>query len=192
MIVTPRGMGSTGSSVVVGVGGAIASASALAGPAAPLVAAIGGVVALAGIVAGALHVGEGCGPTCIQATSIVNQAEPLFRQNVELYQSGQEDQGLALLNFNQLWTAVQQSCGAIPGAAGANCVSDRAAGSCKWKDASGQCWNWDIGYRQPLLVANANNSSVNGNSNNLLGNSVNPMLLVGAGILVLGLMMGSK
>lgn len=196
MLVATKGLGSAGSSVGVATGGAIASAGALVSgtviglPAGAVLAAVGGLVALGSVIAGALHIGEGCGPTCVQATQIVNQVEPVMLDNLHSYQSGQMDQGTALHNYDQLWTVVEQSCGAIPGAAGENCVSDRKAGACKWHDANGQCWNWDIGYRQPLLVSNG----VTGNAGgiDLSSFTSNPMLLVGAGVLVLGLMMGGK
>lgn len=184
------GMGSTGSNVVTAVGGTIMSAAVLAGPAAPLVAAVGALVALGGVMAGALHIGEGCGPTCIQATQIVNQAEPTFKMNLDAYEAGTIDQSTAVSNFQQMWTAVQQSCGAIPGVAGQNCVSDRAAGSCKWKD-NGNCWNWDIGYHQPLLSpATVPYSGGTGiSTSNIIGTlTSNPMLLVGGALLVVGLM----
>src|ERR1035437_2102633 len=90
------GVGSTGSNVVTAVGGTIMSAAILAGPAAPLVAAVGALVALGGVMAGALHIGEGCGPTCIQATQVVNGAEPSFKMNLDAYEAGTIDQATAL------------------------------------------------------------------------------------------------
>src|ERR1035437_8282134 len=144
------GMGSTGSSIVTATGGTIMAASPLAGPATPLVAAVGALVALGGVIAGALHIGEGCGPTCIQATNVVNSAEPTFKMNLDAYESGVIDQPTAQNNFQQMWTAVQQSCGAIPGVAGQNCIGDRQAGACHYQD-KGNCWNWFVGYHDPLL-----------------------------------------
>ncbi len=192
MIVSPRGMGSAGSNTGVAVGGAIAAAGGVVSgtiiglPAGAVMAAVGGLVALGSTIAGALHIGEGCGPTCIQATQLVNDAEPILRNNVTEYTAGHLDQGTALLNFNQVWTAVQQGCGAIPGAAGSNCVGDRQAGACKWKDANGQCWNWDIGYRQPLLVPNGVGVGV-GSGVSMTNLTSDPMLMIGAGLLLLGL-----
>ena len=192
-----EGMGSTGSSIVTAAGGAIASASPLAGPAAPIVAAVGGLVAAAGAIAGALHIGQGCGATCIQATSIVNSAEPAFRLNLEGYENGTIDQTTALNNFNQMWTAIQQSCGQIPGTAGEKCVSDRQAGACTWKQTAnpeypgqpniGACWNWWNAYHDPLeqpsLVPTSGGTVVSGLTSN-------PTLLIGAGLLVVALMFG--
>lgn len=193
MIVYPHmGIGSVGSAVTQSVGGAVASASLLAGPAAPIVAAVGGLIALAGTVVGAIHLGEGCGPTCVQATQIVNQAEPVFKQNLDAYENGILDQQSALANFNNMWTAIQSTCGAIPGKAGQDCVGDRREGACKWND-NGSCWNWFVGYRDPLLKpANTpyqnQNSLVGGSGESLLSSP----LLIGGILLVLGLSMGGK
>ena len=134
-------LGSAGSNVGVATGGAIMSAAPLAGPSAPLVAAAGALVALASTIAGALHIGEGCGPTCIQATSVVNQAEPILKQNVAMFEAGQVDKATALSVFNQVWTAVQQGCGGIPGAAGQNCIGDRQRGG---------KWDWFSYYYDPI------------------------------------------
>jgi hypothetical protein len=181
------GMGSTGSNVGTAVGGTIMAASPLAGPAAPVVAAVGALVALGSQIAGALHIGEGCGTTCIQATNVVNSAEPTFKMNLDAYEAGTIDQPTAQSNFQQMWTAVQQSCGAIPGVAGQNCIGDRQEGSCKWKD-KGQCWNWFVGYSDPLgKPATVPYSGVStGSIVSDLTN--NPMLLVGGVLLVVGLM----
>lgn len=137
-------LGSAGSSVGVAVGASVAGYAPFAGPAAPLVAAVGGIIAAASAIAGALHIGEGCGPTCVQATQIVNQAEPVLKQNVAMFQAGTIDKQTALNNFNQVWMAVQQSCGAVPGAAGINCVGDRQRGG---------KWDWFSYYYDPIANA---------------------------------------
>lgn len=137
-------LGSAGSSAGIVVGGSVASAAPLAGPAAPLVAAVGGVIAAASAIAGALHIGEGCGPTCVQATQIVNQAAIVLQQNLAAFQSKTIDKQTALNNFNQVWLAVQQSCGAISGAAGQNCVGDRQRGG---------KWDWFSYYYDPIANA---------------------------------------
>ena len=163
MIVTNKGLGVTGSQIVGAAGSAVMSAGAAvamlapaSGPLAPIIAAVGGLIALAGV----LGVGNGCGPTCVQATSIVNQAEPAFEENLSEYESGQISQSQAISNYNAGQTAIAQACGAIPGSAGQNCVSDRfTPGGCKWNATSqpypsspavGECWNWYSGYYLPL------------------------------------------
>lgn len=164
MIVTyNKGLGVTGSQIVGAAGSAVMSAGAAvamlapaSGPLAPIIAAVGGLIALAGV----LGVGNGCGQTCIQATSIVNQAEPAFKENLDEYESGQISQSQGISNYNAGQTAIEQACGAIPGSAGQNCVSDRfTPGGCKWNATSqpypsspavGECWNWYSGYYLPL------------------------------------------
>ena len=115
---------------VTAVGGTIASVGG------PIGGAVGALIAAGAQIAKALKIGYGCGPTCQQATQIVNSAESTFNMNVDGYESGQIDQATAISNWNGMWNAIQQSCGQIPGAAGRDCVSDRAAGSCKWKQTA--------------------------------------------------------
>lgn len=201
MIAYPNyGFGNTGSTIVSSVGGvtqtvglSLAKAGLIAGPAGAIVSAVGALVALAGTIAGALHIGEGCGQTCIQATQIVNQAEPLLQQNLAAYENGQLDQATALNNFDQVWGAVQTACKQIPGAAGSNCVSDRQAGSCKWKGSDGQCWNWFVGYRDPLTKPSNVpyvGATVGGvDLTSLFSGSTSTMLLVGGGLALVGLLM---
>jgi hypothetical protein len=196
-----RGFGSQGSNAGVAAGGAIAAAGGLVSgtviglPVGVVMAAVGALVALGSTIAGALHIGEGCGPTCIQATNVVNGAEPTFKMNVDAYEAGTIDQSTAVSNYQQMWNAVQQSCGAIPGTAGKDCVGDRQAGACKWK-SNGQCWNWDIGYHQPLLQPatvpySGGPTSVDGAAGSIVSSlTSNPMLLVGGVLLVVGLMAG--
>lgn len=168
------GLGVTGPNIVgtvgTAVGGTISAAavggtsslftllgvSALAGP---VGIAVGGIVAAAAAIAGVLGVGSGCGQTCVQATSIVNQAEPILRQNLAAYQSGQIDQATAISNYNQVWQSVLTACAAIPGVAGQNCVGDRQQGACHYKDATGNCWNWYVGYYVPLLTVIPSNTT---------------------------------
>lgn len=187
------GLGSAGSSAVAGAGGTISSIGLVT--ANPVMIAVGGLVALGASIAGALHVGEGCGPTCIQATNIVNSAEPTFKMNVTAYQQGQIDQATALNNFNQMWLAIQQACGGIPGTAGQNCVGDRQEGACKWKDASGQCWNWFTGYRDPLLQPSsvpyqgASTSGITSAISSIFGGS--NILVIGGLLVGMGLLLAS-
>jgi len=209
-----QGMGATGSQIigvtggtVATLGGTIFSSSALmsmlgiSAAAGPVGIAVAGVVAAGAAIASALGVGSGCGQSCIQATNVVNQAEPVLKQNLDAYESGQIDQDTAQSNYAQVWTAVQQACGGIPGAAGQDCISDRAEGSCKWKQtasptypgepALGDCWNWYEAYYNPLTLpalVPMQSSSVGGTVSSLVGDvTSSPLLLVGlvaAGVLV--------
>lgn len=102
----------------------------------------------------------------IATTEIVNQAEVLLKNNLAAWQSlpasqkNAATQAAALQNFDAVWTQVQQAClGGNYGSAGNACIADREQGACHFQ-ANGQCWNWFIGYRDPIandpaVVANA-------------------------------------
>jgi hypothetical protein len=139
---------------------AIASASPPS-PATPFLLAAAGIATLLA----KLGVGSGCGQTCIQATAVVNQAEPALLANIQQYEAGQISQEQAIATFNNVWQGIQVSCSAIPGQAGQDCVTDRQQGSCKWKQTTdspllgypgepqpGDCWNWFSGYYTPLTL----------------------------------------
>lgn len=225
MIVTARGLGaSTGSTIVGATGGAagatigalsaspaVLSFLGLSAAAGPIGIAVGALVAAGAAIASALGLGAGCGQTCIEATNVVNQAEPVFVQNVEQYETGQIDQTTAIANYQQMQTAVEQSCGAISGAAGTNCISDRfTPGGCKWKATSqpypssppvGSCWNWYSGYYLPLTQpsvtpyasTSTSASSIVGDVTDTissLSDSGGGLLLVG-GLALLGIIMVS-
>lgn len=158
-----------GSGLTIG----LISAGAVAGP---IGIAIGGLVAGAAALVSALGIGSGCGNSCVQATSIVNQAEVVLKQNLAAYQAGQLSQTDAMANFNQIWSAVQQSCAAIPGAAGSNCIGDRQRGG---------KWDWFAMYYDPII----NTPPVSNDSSSMtsLFSSGNSWLLLGAlGLVVIG------
>jgi hypothetical protein len=159
--------------------------SALAGP---VGIAVGGIVAAAAAIAGMLGVGQGCGQTCVQATSIVNQAEPILKQNLAAYQSGQIDQATAISNYNQVWQSVLTACAAIPGTAGQNCVGDRQQGACHYKDATGNCWNWYIGYYVPLLTVVPSNTTNTSSLTSLVEGGGSGLMLAAA-LGIVGLIM---
>ena len=150
------GLGSQAGSIVTSIGANTAAASG----GNPIILAVAGLEVLAGTLISVLHIGEGCGPTCIQATKVVEDVEPVMLQNLEAYENGQIDQATAISNYNRLWDVVRQGCSVIPGAAGQNCINDRTEGACHYKqDAQpkypgqpdiGQCWNWANGYGAPL------------------------------------------
>lgn len=87
------------------------------------------------------------------ATSIVNEIEPQLVTNRDGYLSGprtRSSQAQALANFDAAWQAVIQACSNPQlGSAGERCISDRDRNACVWKEG-GQCWNWFIGYRDPI------------------------------------------
>jgi hypothetical protein len=137
--------------------------------------------AAVGIAGGLLQIGNlidnmiassGCGAICVQASNVVNQAEPLLQQNLQAYLSAPihyaSAQAQALANFNAVWNAVDTAC-ASPSLqmAGADCIADRISGACHYKTSPGgwqngtyvppgangsgdTCWNWFVGYHDPI------------------------------------------
>lgn len=199
------GLGSDSSIASVAASGAATTASILGGiSAATTTAATGGFlagatifgmaasaaipligVAIAGLTAVGIAIAnqfKGCGQTCIDASNIVNQVEPLLNQNLQHYLSSPVHyaslQTAALNNFDTAWAAVEQACGQVGGQGGAGCISGRQQGACDYKtsqavwtqaadgswsfggggaNGSGNtCWNWFVGYRDPI----ANDPSV--------------------------------
>jgi hypothetical protein len=112
---------------------------------------------------------SGCGQTCVVTSQWANEAEPLLSKNVLAYfetpaPRTRSQQNAALNNFDVVWAALQQRCsqGGL-GVAGQNCIADRQAGACKWRQRAdspllsipgqpqtGACWNWFSGYRDPI------------------------------------------
>ena len=153
------------------IGGSLVSTLTTAGViAGPVGAAIGAGI---GIVATAIEalLNSGCGNTCIVTSNWANQAESLLQQNVQEYLAlptprPYAAQQAAIANFNSIWNYLMQECSNPSlGKAGQNCISDRQAGSCKWKKIGGtdgtagtlctsgancNCWNWFIGYLYPI------------------------------------------
>lgn len=135
----------------------------IAGPIAAGVAAVGLLLA---------DVFSGCGDTCVEASNLANQAEPLLLQNLQTYLSAPVRyaslQAAALNNFDLTWAALEQACSDPSlGSAGKACISDRQRGACHYQTspggwANGQynypggpgsgstCWNWFVGYRDPI------------------------------------------
>ena len=140
----------------------------------PVGAVIAGVVAVGALL---VSVFRGCGETCVEATDIVNQVEPILDQNLQTYLSSPirtvSMQAAALNNFNVAWAAVVQNCNNPQLlSAGQNCIKDRQQGSCAYKTSPGgwtrnsdgtctytgpgangsgtACWNWFVGYHDPI------------------------------------------
>jgi hypothetical protein len=151
--------------------GALSPVFAIAGP---IGAAVAGLVSIGLAIASQF---QGCGNTCVEATAIANQIEPILNQNLQAYLSAPVHyasmQAAALNNFDTAWNALVKACGqqALQ-QAGANCISDRQAGACviknqgqgwvqnstgQWSYVTGgaagsgtQCWDWWKGYRDPI------------------------------------------
>lgn len=159
--IATRGMGSQQSvQQAVAIGGAAASSAAAGLVAAHLIPAaavpfIGPALAGAAMLASYLIKNSGCGQTCIVTSQWANQAADALKQNLDAYFAmpvprPKSAQTLALQTFDQIWAKLAEMCGDPQwGDAGKRCISDRQRGACKWQDA-GQCWNWFIGYRDPI------------------------------------------
>jgi hypothetical protein len=172
-------------------GGALATELGISAAFGPIGLAVGGIVAAAAAIAGIIGVGSGCGPTCVQATNIVNQAEPVLLANLQAYQAGTISQATAISNYNQVWQSVLTACAAIPGTAGQNCVGDRQEGACHYQ-SNGQCWNWYVGYYLPLLQVTAStNTSTTSVTSAVSSLSTNDWMIGGA-LAVIGLIMVMK
>ncbi len=172
-----RGLGTTDQQIAGAVGAAggaitstLVSLSVIGGPvglAAGAIIAAG--VALFNVLENAF---SGCGQTCIAATTVVNQLAPILQQNLDAYMSSPVHyysmQQQALANFDTTWQRVVAGCSdPALGAAGQRCIGDRQRGACHYKtspggwsngaytapgpaDSGDTCWNWFVGYRDPI------------------------------------------
>ncbi len=154
-----------GGSLTAGVLSIIPATAAIPflGPAVALGAAL---VALLG------QIFSGCGQSCVLTSDAANKVEQALKQNLDQYMAASPRyhslQAQALQNFDAAWSQLSQFCGQAQfGSAGQRCTQDREAGSCKWKASAGHwdgctwtpagpsgsgdaCWNWFIGYRDPI------------------------------------------
>lgn len=139
---------------------AIAPMIAGSGPAAPFVAAA--LIAAPFVINLVKKMAEGCGQSCVLTSDAANQIEEQLQKNLAAYLNSPRTrsvQSAALAVFDGYWNALAQYCSQPEfqtTAAGRNCINDRKEGACKWRDDGGQCWNWFIGYRDPI----ANDSQV--------------------------------
>lgn len=187
----------TGSNVALSTAGAIAApsiAAAIGLSTAVAVPIIGAVVA--GITFAIMEFTQGCN-SCIVTSGYANKIEPLMQQNLAAWQASDKtcaEQKQCVANFDSLWATLAQACSNPQfGGAGENCIKDRQAGSCKWKDTNGNCWNWFSGYRDPIANDScSDNNVVNNLSDAVFGDSTpvvsgidNSTLLI-VGMLVVG------
>lgn len=176
-----RGLGQSGGQII-SAGGAVAGSTAgiLALPAIGVLPAFAGPIgiAIAGIASllAVVGVGSGCGQSCIQASNDANSIESAMKANLQAFLSGQISQSQALQNFQTLWSQLQQACAQVGGTAGQHCVSDRQQGACSYQTSPGgwssdgtytppgpngsgsSCWNWFVGYADPISQAPASAS----------------------------------
>lgn len=151
-------------------GGTLITVLPLLGVAGPVGAAIGAGVVLVSQLLGLFGVGDGCGQSCVVASNTANEIERQMKANLAAFQAGQIDRKTALSNFDILWNGLVQTCEQIGGGAGTNCIDDRKEGACKWRDTSGQCWNWFSGYRAPIYDAAAASNSPTAALSSIIGN----------------------
>lgn len=164
---------SAGSPTVNQIAGTVLSggagiATAIAAGASLTIPIIGAAIGAVTLAINAL-LNSGCGQTCIVTSNWANQAEALLKQNISEYFSipaprPQSAQTTAVQNGNAIINYLTQQCSNMQlGAAGQNCIADRQAGACKWKQTTdspllaypgepqpGQCWNWVNGYIDPI------------------------------------------
>lgn len=139
----------TGSKLSGVIAGGIAAAAPFTGPAAPFVAAA------AGLVAPLTRLINGCGESCRQATQIVNEAEPrLVALRDEYLNAPVRTVGMqqAVLEYmDEVFAWIQNACGQVGGAAGANCISERLVrgGSAPWCPTKTGC-DWITVLRDPV------------------------------------------
>jgi hypothetical protein len=172
----PRGMRGLGQSTqqisAIAASGASATVGilvALGSIAGPIGAAVGALIGVGQLLVGVF---KGCGQTCVEATAIVNQVEPILQQNLAAYLAApvhtESLQAAAINNFQTAWNAVLANCNNPSlGSAGQNCISERQQGACAYKTSPGgwsngvytypgangsgtACWNWWIGYHDPI------------------------------------------
>ncbi len=136
---------------------AAAPAAAASGPAAPFVLAASAAATLIKPLFSKLkNIGRGCGQSCVLTADAANEIERLLQANLNGYmQSGRtrSEQRAALAYFDEVWQSLVEFCSQPQfqsTKAGRNCIDDRKAGACKWRGDDGQCWNWFIGYRDPI------------------------------------------
>lgn len=134
------------------------------------------------------------------ATAIVNDVEPLLRDNVTAYLSGPrtvQSQKQAIQNFLAGWQGVLDNCGvAALGNPGKNCISERQEGAHPhWDGCPPEgCQNWFQMYLDPIrndTPISASGSSAGGGSSVIdasvsVGGADIPLLplLIGGGLLV--------
>lgn len=171
----PGELSQTANEIGSGLLSASAGVTQAAGPiAGAAVAAAGGIAELVGAVS---RLFQGCGQTCVEATSIVNEAEPYLRQNNQIYFSNPNrttgDQQSAIATAQQIIATIQQACGnPALGMAGQNCIQPRfgngmnvGSNSCAFGLTTGNeyppycsvpypvgvCWTWNLAYLDPIV-----------------------------------------
>jgi hypothetical protein len=164
----------SGATVTTGILSSLQAAAAGSSLAGPIGLAITGAITLG---VALYNVFKGCGETCTEATSYVQQIGPILTQNLANYLAAPIHtaslQAAALNNFDTAMNALLAACGqAALGQAGQHCVEAFEQGACVYKtspggwqqdaqgnwsyqypgaNGSGQtCWNFYVGFRDPI------------------------------------------
>lgn len=165
---------------------------------------------------------SGCGKSCVITSNWANEAEALLLKNIQAYFAipaprTRLQQQAALENFDKIWNYLASECATVPGRAGEDCIKDRKAGACEWKQTAdsillkypgepqpGQCWNWHSGYRDPIAndtqVTDATSQTDTGVAQTLTNAGAqlaqlaetSPLLLIGGALLIGAFLMGGK
>lgn len=153
--------GSTQGEVAAGAGFAGSTVLAILGPAAaagPIGLAIGAGVAAITLLSGKIaHLINGCGDACVQATSIVNEAETYVKGISDAYWQTptrtKSYQAWVLGQLDSIFSQVRTLCGKIGGDPGTRCVQERLVRGFRppWCTDSNvplsQCGGWyDVTY----------------------------------------------
>lgn len=121
-----------------------------------------------------------------QTTKIVNDAEPLLKQNLQAWNSSSKtvaEQQQALANFNAVWQQVVAACSNTAyGDPGHWCIDDRNRGG---------KWDWFSYYYDPIANdPNVQKGTADGIfSSNGSNNSIGSWLVIGLGVAAIALAM---
>ena len=153
----------TSTKIETSIGAGLLTAAMYLPPPANAIAAAAGLVAE---LLGVMGVGSGCGPACVLTAQYANKADEALQKNLDTYFSlpiprDPAAQAVALQIFDAVWNDLSQQCSnPTLSTAGHNCIADRQAGACRWKQTVnssypntprvGDCWNWFSGYRDPI------------------------------------------
>lgn len=191
-----------------GAGAALASAAAVT-TAGAIIPFVGPAIAAAGLILEAI-MNSGCGQTCILSSNFANQAEAALKQNLDAYMAepiprSASANAKALGQYDAFWGWLKSQCSNPQlGNAGVRCITDRQSGACHFHDANGQCWNWDLGYREPIandphVVSDAEFAAMHQAAGSTVvpggiaaPSSPNLFLWGGVGLLLFGLMSGGQ
>jgi hypothetical protein len=188
--------GGTKGAIIGGAAGTLAMIAPFTGPAAPFVLL---AAALIGPIASMF---KGCGATCTQASAIADRSQQAANQIMDRYKAEPihyySIQQAALAAMQDVIKYLQGACSsATLGAAGQRCISERLdPNACFIKDDQGGCHNFWIDYINPIkndptvVPDPIDTSTVGGKLQGLFSSIPMPLVLGGAGIVLLLLASG--